>query len=157
VRQSSTPTGMRRGEEPAPDWHAIMRGLIRGVRRELGRNASATTRAGLTAFEKRLALSSTNRSRKKFEREFERYLLGKADLRRAAERNERRQVERAVKKLARSSLKWLRMAERLVEQRHGQKALQEFRRKTSAKRAAVLRSLGQLKTGIRRRRRGRRG
>jgi hypothetical protein len=127
-----------------------MCGLIRGIRRELGGHASAAARAGLTAFEKRLGLNSTNRNRKKFEREFERYLLSKANLRRAAERNERKQVRRVVKRLARFSLKFLRIAERLVEQRHGQKALQEFKRKTSAERAILLRGLRKLKTGVRR-------
>jgi hypothetical protein len=127
-----------------------MRGLIRGIRRELGHNVSGTTKAGLMAFEKRLALSSTNRNRKKFEREFERYLLSKANLRRAAERNERKQVGRVAKKLARFSLKFLRIAERLVEQRHGQKALREFKRKTSAKRATLLRGLRKIKTEVRR-------
>ena len=146
----SSPSNEARLElKTVPDWQSIMRGLIRGVRRELGRNASAATRAGLTAFEKRLALSSTNRNRKKFERELERYLLSKANLRRAAERNERKQVERAVKKLLRACLKMLPVVERLVEQRHDAKALQKFRSEASADRAALLRGLRQLKTGVR--------
>lgn len=81
-------------------WQAIMRGLIRGVRRELGRNASAKMRAGLSGFERGLAESSTNRKRKKFEEELENYLHSKAKLRRAAERHQSKQ-ERAVRNLVR--------------------------------------------------------
>lgn len=76
-----------------------MRGLICGVRRELGRNAPATARAGLAAFEKRLALSSTNRKRKKFERELESYLAGKSYLRAAARRHLSKEMLRLVREI----------------------------------------------------------
>lgn len=141
---------MRFETQIGPDWQAIMRGLIRGVRRELGRNASAETRAGLAAFEKRLASGSANRNRKKFEREFERYLLSKANLRRAAERHERKQVARAVKKLTRVCLRMLRVVERVVERKSGEKALQQFKSTMSGNRAILLRGLRKLKTGVRR-------
>lgn len=141
---------MRFETQIGPDWQAIMRGLIRGVRRELGRNASAETRAGLAAFEKRLASGSANRNRKKFEREFERYLLSKANLRRAAERHERKQVARAVKKLTCVCLRMLRVVERVVERKSGEKALQQFKSTMSGNRAILLRGLRKLKTGVRR-------